>query len=207
MSAFDWIAAGIVILSMLYVTFILTVPEWLRAVRKGEGVSLLPERKGGKRPFWVQVVMLLVGILLCIPLFYYGWVPFLKLSASLRQFLAASGLLIYVLGIGIVLWARSTLGKNWGVSTSQQVKLRKDHELIQSGPYALVRHPMYFGAWVFMLGLLMIYPVWVILILAVSMIASFFLRARREETALAERFGTAWTEYRKRTKSFVPFIY
>lgn len=207
MSAFDWIAAGIVILSMLYVTFILTVPEWLRAVQKGEGVSLLPERKGGKRPFWVQVVMLLVGILLCIPLFYYGWVPFLKLSASLRQFLAASGLLIYVLGIGIVLWARSTLGKNWGVSTSQQVKLRKDHELIQSGPYALVRHPMYFGAWVFMLGLLMIYPVWVILILAVSMIASFFLRARREETALAERFGTAWTEYRKRTKSFVPFIY
>lgn len=207
MSTFDWIAAGIVILSMFYVTFILTVPDWLAAVRKGEAVSLLPERKGGQQPFWVQVAMLVLGIVLCIPLFYYGWVPFLKLSSPIKQFLAASGLLIYIFGICLVLWARRTLGKNWGVSTSRQAKLRVDHELIQSGPYALVRHPMYFGSWVFMLGLLMLYPMWVILILAVSMVAAFFMRARREEAVLAERFGPAWEEYTKQTARFIPFIY
>jgi protein-S-isoprenylcysteine O-methyltransferase Ste14 len=207
MSTFDWIAAGVVILSMCYVTFVLTVPEWLAAVRKGEAVTLLPERKGKKQPFWVQVVMLILGILLCIPLFYYGWVPFLKFSPPVKQFLSASGLLIYILGIGIVLWARRTLGKNWGVSTSRQAKLRDDHELIQSGPYAFVRHPMYFGSWVFILGLLMLYPMWVILMLAVSMLAAFFMRARREEAVLAERFGSVWKEYTKRTTRFIPFIY
>jgi protein-S-isoprenylcysteine O-methyltransferase Ste14 len=70
-----------------------------------------------------------------------------------------------------------------------------------------VRHPIYFGAWVFMLGLLLLYPMWVILILAVSMVASFSMRAQREETVLEERFGKAWVEYRKRTKRIIPFIY
>jgi protein-S-isoprenylcysteine O-methyltransferase len=115
--------------------------------------------------------------------------------------------MIYVLGMGFVLWARHTLGKNWGISTSKQVKLHNDHELIQTGPYAIVRHPIYFGAWVFMLGLLLLYPMWVILILAVSMVASFSMRAGREETALAQRFGDAWVQYKKRTKRIIPFIY
>ena len=75
MSTFDWIAAGIVIISTLYLTFVLTVPAWMAALQKGQAVSLLPERKGGKRPLWIQVAILILGLLLCVPLFYYGWVP------------------------------------------------------------------------------------------------------------------------------------
>ena len=207
MSAFDWIAACIVILSMFYLTFILTVPEWMAALRKGQAVGLLPERKGGKQPLWIQIAILIVGLLLCVPLFYYGWVPLIKLSPAAKQFASVLGLLIFILGISFLLWARHTLGKNWGISTSLQAKLHNDHELIQDGPYALVRHPIYLGAWIFMLGLLLLYPMWVILILAVSMVLSFSMRARREEAVLEQRFGSVWVEYRKRTKRIIPFIY
>jgi protein-S-isoprenylcysteine O-methyltransferase Ste14 len=207
MSTFDWIAACIVIISLLYLTFVLTVPEWMAALRKGQAVSLLPERKGGKRPVWIQVAILILGLLLCVPLFYYGWVRLIQLAPATKQITSVLGLVIYMLGMSFLFWARRTLGKNWGISTSLQAKLHDDHELIQSGPYALVRHPIYFGAWVFMLGLLLLYPMWVILILAISMVASFSMRAQREETVLEERFGNAWVEYRKRTKRIIPFIY
>jgi protein-S-isoprenylcysteine O-methyltransferase Ste14 len=95
----------------------------------------------------------------------------------------------------------------WGLSTSRNVKLLDDHQLVQSGPFAFVRHPMYFGWWVAMFGLLLLYPTWVVLLLLVSSLIAFFGRARREEVALAERFGEAWKEYKKRTRFLIPFIY
>jgi protein-S-isoprenylcysteine O-methyltransferase Ste14 len=207
MSVFNWIAAVIVISSMAYLTFVLTVPEWLDAYKKGKAVSLLPERKGARWPIWAQVAMMLMGLALCFPLFYYLWIPFANLPAYLSQIFAAVGIFIYLSGFGFMLWARRSLGRNWGVSTSLEANLRDEHELIQSGPYAIVRHPMYFGAWVFMLGLLLLYSKWVILVLTISMLASFSMRARREEAALAERFGQTWLEYKKRTKSLIPFLY
>jgi protein-S-isoprenylcysteine O-methyltransferase Ste14 len=207
MSAFDWIAAGIVVISAFYLTFVLTIPQWMTAIRKGQAITFLPERKGRKRPAWMQVAIVLLGLLLCVPLFYYGWVPLVRLSSPLKQILPVIGLIVYLLGMGFLLWARHALGKNWGLSTSFQAKLHDDHELVQTGPYAIVRHPMYFGAWVFMFGLLLLYPTWVMLIFTVSMVASLSMRARREETALAERFGDAWLQYVKRTKHIIPFIY
>jgi len=207
MTVFDWIVAGIVVISMIYVSFVLTTTEWLSAVRKGQAVTLLPARKGGNWPFWAQVALLIVGIALCIPLFYFGWVPLISISTNTARTLDVVGLIVYLAGLVFTLWARRTLGKYWGLSTSQSVKLLDDHQIVQSGPYAFVRHPMYFGAWTFMFGLLLLYPTWTILILLVSMLAAFSGRVRREEIALAERFGDAWAEYRKRTKLIIPFIY
>jgi protein-S-isoprenylcysteine O-methyltransferase Ste14 len=207
MSAFDWIVAGIVVAGVFYVSFVLTVPEWLAAVQKGQAVALLPTRKGGKYPLWAQIILLVVGIALCVPLFYFGWIPVFSISTNIARILDIIGLILYLAGLGVTLWARRTLGKNWGISSSVNVKLFDDHELIQSGPYAFVRHPMYSGAWTFMFGLLLLYPTWAILILFVSMLVSFSGRARKEEIALAERFGSAWVEYKKRTKMIVPFIY
>ena len=207
MATFDWIAAGIVIVSMIYISFALTVVEWLVALRKGQAVSLLPERGGRKYPLWMQIALMVVGLLICIPLFYYGWAPLFKIAGSAKIVLEVIGLIIYLAGFGFTLWARRTLGKNWGLSTSLDVKLFDEHQLIQSGPYAFVRHPMYFGAWTFMFGLLLLYPTWTILILLASMLTAFFGRARREETALAERFGDSWVEYKQRTWFIIPLIY
>jgi protein-S-isoprenylcysteine O-methyltransferase Ste14 len=207
MAIFDWIAAVIVILTLFYLSFVLTLAEWLVALRKGQAVTLLPERKGGTWPLWSQVGIVFLGMLLCVPLFYYLWIPIITLSASTEHILDVFGLIIYLAGCAFVLWARRTLGKMWGLSTSQNVKLLDGHQLIQSGAYAVVRNPMYFGWWAAMFGLLLLYPTWMILLLLVSSVMAFFGRARREEAALAERFGEAWTEYKKHTKFLIPFIY
>ncbi len=207
MSIFDWIVAAIVIVSLTYISFVLTVADWLAALRKGEAVSLLPERGGHKWPLWTQIVMMVLGLAICVPLFYYGWIPLFAAAIEIAILLDVVGLILYLAGFSFVLWARRTLGKYWGISTSQQVKLLDDHQLIQSGPYAFVRHPMYFGWWVAMFGLTLIYPVWAVFLLFIFSVISFAGRARREESALAERFGEQWIEYRKHTKFIFPFLF
>jgi protein-S-isoprenylcysteine O-methyltransferase len=207
MAIFNWIVAAVVIVTLIYVSFVLTLADWLAALRKGEAVTLLPERGGRKWPMWTQVVIIVIGMAICVPLFYYGWVPLFHVPPNATLALGAIGLILYLAGLVFVLWARRTLGKNWGLSTSQQVKLLDDHQLIQSGPYAFVRHPMYFGWWVAMLGLTLLYPVWAVFLLFFFSLISFAGRARREESVLAERFGTLWLEHKKRTKFLIPFIY
>jgi protein-S-isoprenylcysteine O-methyltransferase Ste14 len=207
MTTFNWIAAAIVIISMIYISFALTVADWLIALRKGQAVSLLPERAGRKWPLWMQIALMVVGLLICVPLFYYGWVPLFNIPDNMGIILKVVGLIVYLTGLGFTLWARRTLGKYWGLSTSMDVKLLDKHQLIQSGPYAFVRHPMYFGWWVAMLGLTLLYPVWALFILFVSSLISFIGRARREEAALAERFGDIWVEYKQRTRFIIPLIY
>lgn len=207
LSAFDWIVASIVVVSLIYISFVLTLADWFAALRKGQAVTLLPERRGGAWPLWTQMAMIVLGLALCLPLFYYGWVPLIVLSTTTSRILDLLGLVIYLAGLAFTLWARRTLGKYWGLSTSRNVKLLDDHQLIQSGPYAFIRHPMYFGWWVSMLGLTMLYPVWAVFLLFLFSLISFIGRARREDAALAERFGNVWEEYRKRTKSIIPLIY
>ncbi len=207
MTTFDWIAAVIVIVSLFYISFVLTARDWLIALRKGQAVPLLPERGGRHSPFWAQVAMIVLGLAICVPLFTYGWIPLFSLSSSAKFIVGMVGLIMYLAGLVFVLWARRTLGKFWGISTNLQVKLLDDHQLVQSGPYAFVRHPMYFGWWTAMFGLTLLYPVWVVLLLFVLSVISFAGRAGREEAALAERFGEEWVKYRKRTKSLIPYIY
>ncbi len=207
MNIFDWIILGMVAATMIYVSFVLTLTDWFAALRRGEAVTLLPERGGRKWPMWTQAAMVIFGLVLCVPLFYFGWIPLFKVSSQAKPILETFGLVIYLSGLAFVLWARRTLGKYWGISTSQTVKLLDDHQLVQTGPYAFVRHPMYFGWWVCMLGLTMIYPVWAMFLLFIFSVISFAGRARREESVLQEKFENIWAEYKKRTKLIIPFIY
>ncbi len=207
MAAFEWFAAGLVIVTLVYVSFVLTLRDWLIALGRGEAVTLLPERGGRRWPVWTQVLVTVIGLLLCVPFFYYLWIPLIMIPSALDRALGVAGLILYLLGLGLVLWARRTLGRNWGISTSAQVKLLKEHVLVQDGPYASIRHPMYLGWWICMLGLVLLYPVWAVFLLFIFSLISFFNRARREEGVLAQRFGEAWAEYSRRTKSLIPGIY
>ena len=111
MTALDWITAAIVIGSMFYLTFVLTVPQWMASLHKGEGVSLLPERAGQKRPIWIQIAMMLFGVAISIPLFYYLWTPLFDIPKTSSQILGVIGLIIYIAGFGFMMWARRTLGR------------------------------------------------------------------------------------------------
>jgi len=207
MTPFDWLAAIIVVTSFIYLSFVLTLKEWFEGLRKGQAVTLLPARSGRDMPIWANLALVLVGLGLAGLMLYYLWIPFIQVSTTASVVLGVAGLVVYLVGLWFVLWARRTLGRNWGLSTSRQVKLLDDHVLIQDGPFAWVRHPMYFGWLMCMLGLTLLYPVWMILVLLISCLVAFPARAHREESALAERFGEQWNTYAARTRFMIPFVY
>jgi protein-S-isoprenylcysteine O-methyltransferase Ste14 len=175
-------------------------------VRRGEAVTLLPQR-GRQWPVWTQAAITIAGLAVAIPFFYFLWIPVAEIPDSTANIIAIVGLAFYCLGMTLLLAARHTLGHYWGISTSAQVKLLKDHRLIQAGPYAYVRHPIYAGAWLLFFGLILLYPVWAMLLMLLFSMISFANRARREEAVLSERFGQEWTEYKSRTKFMIPFIW
>ena len=207
MTLFDWIAAAVVITTITYVSFVQTVGGWISAMRKGQAVSLFPERGGRKWPQWVQIAFVILGLVIFIWLAYLFWIPLLPFAPTKPRVLDGIGLALYLVGLGFVEWARRTLGKYWGLSTSRQVKLLDDHQLVQTGPYAFVRHPMYSGWWAAMLGLTLLYPVWAVFLMFLSTLIAFFGRARQEEAALADRFGDEWVEYKRHTKMIIPFVF
>jgi protein-S-isoprenylcysteine O-methyltransferase Ste14 len=134
------------------------------------------------------------------------WKPLpLDLSPGLQLVLLIIGSLVYFPGIAFLLWARLVLGKMYFVSTSFGAQLYADHKLITSGPFAIVRHPMYLGLVAAALGSLMLYQTWTTL--AFALFAPFVLRrARREEAALAAEFGEQWQEYCRRVPAFIPHL-
>lgn len=207
MSGLDWIIAGFVLITLVYVSFALTLRDWLRGLARGEAVTLLPERRGRKWPLWTQVLMIVFGLALCVPFFYYLWIPLFAVGGSVATALKLVGVFLYTVGLAVILWARRNLGRNWGISTSRNVKLLDDHQLVQTGPYARVRHPMYSGWWLSMLGLDLIYPVWAVFLMLLFSLISFSNRARREEQALSARFGQTWMEYQGRTWRLIPWIF
>ena len=110
---------------------------------------------------------------------------------------------ICVCGLAFTLWARLTLGKNW----SARVTLKADHELIQSGPYALVRHPIYTGLFAMALGSTLLIGRVGALVGYIFFIAGFVLKAGSEEALMMQQFPEQYAAYRRRAKRVVPFIY
>jgi protein-S-isoprenylcysteine O-methyltransferase Ste14 len=206
--AFGWIVNAVVIVGVAYLAFAMALAGWIAGLRRGEAVTLLPARGDGAGTLAAQLGLVLVSLVICAVLFYVLWIPLpFAVSPDTVLVLAVGGLAIFVAGTLFIVWARCTLGRMWGISTSREVKLLPDHQLISGGPYALVRHPMYFGWWTALLGTLLIYRTWILVLLLAMSLIVFYRRARLEETTLAERFGAEWQAYVKRTKFLVPFIY
>ena len=135
---------------------------------------------------------------------YWGWKPLpLTFSSSMQVMMLIVGALLYFPGMLFLLWARLTLGKNYFVSTGFGAQLFKGHQLITSGPYAIVRHPMYVGLILAALGSLLIYFTWTT-VYFVCFAPLMFVRARREETALSAEFDEQWQEYCRRVHMFLP---
>jgi protein-S-isoprenylcysteine O-methyltransferase Ste14 len=208
LDTFNWIVNAVVIVGVAYLAFAMALAGWIAGLRRGQAVTLLPARGGGAGSLAAQLGLVLVSLVVCAVLFYVLWIPLpLAVSPDTALVLAAGGLAIFVAGTLFILWARRTLGRMWGISTSRQVKLLPDHQLISGGPYALVRHPMYFGWWTALLGTLLIYRTWILVLLMAMSLVVFYRRARLEEATLGARFGAKWQAYVKRTKFLVPFIY
>jgi protein-S-isoprenylcysteine O-methyltransferase Ste14 len=112
------------------------------------------------------------------------------------------GLVITSAGLLFSVQARRHLGENW----SQSVTLKEDHELITSGPYALVRHPIYTGLLAGFLGSAIARGEWRGLIACGLVFLALWRKLRLEEKWLREQFGKPYEAYCQRVAALVPHI-
>jgi protein-S-isoprenylcysteine O-methyltransferase Ste14 len=135
---------------------------------------------------------------------YLTWRPLpLTLSPSQGTAALAIGALLYFPGMAFVLWGRLALGDMYFVSTGFGAQLFAGHRLVTGGPFAIVRHPMYFGIALAVIGGIFLYQTWTMVLLLV-MPLGLARRARVEEQALALELGAQWQEYCQRVPTFFP---
>ena len=115
--------------------------------------------------------------------------------------LGATGAVVFAAGIALAVWARLHLGSNWGMPMTQ----RAEPELVTSGPYRFVRHPIYTGLLIAMLGTALVDNLLGLIVVAV-MIPYFYYCGTVEERNLTVTFPQAYPEYRSRTKMIIPFV-
>ncbi len=114
---------------------------------------------------------------------------------------ATIGVIVCAAGVALAIWARVQLGRNWGMPMS----LREEPELVTSGPYAYVRHPIYSGLLLAMLGsAIALNPNW--LAIFAASVLYFLFAARVEEGHMTQRFPDVYPEYQRRTKMLIPFL-
>jgi protein-S-isoprenylcysteine O-methyltransferase Ste14 len=146
----------------------------------------------------------LSSLAFCLVFTHYfrsGWRawPFLPNS----NFGGMGGLSLVLLGIAFSIWARLQLGGNW----SSAVTVKEGHTLILRGPYALVRHPIYAGLLLAMLGVALIVGEVRGLLGVGVLFLSLWLKSRMEERFMLEQFGANYSSYQQHVKALIPYVF
>jgi len=192
-------AGSVVLLGVIIVS-------WLLSYRIPKATPVDPGRKIFALPPGVQIGGGFIAIVLFAVFGYALWIPLpFSVSSGVSLALRAVGVVLFLAGLILVLWARRALSTMYGVSTTTAVQLQAQHRLVQHGPYAFIRHPMYLGYWLVLLGATSTYRTWAPLVFLV-MLLPLYWRAQREEIALAAAFGAEWEAYAARTKFIIPFV-
>lgn len=136
------------------------------------------------------------------------WAPRASMGVLSQRFLPLTawpfwvGSFLTACGLLFTVWARLHLGKNW----SGTVTIKHGHELITSGPYALVRHPIYTGLLLALLASALALGEWRGLLAFALAGGAFWLKLRLEERWMRRQFGDAYLEYARRVAAVVPFV-
>ena len=149
---------------------------------------------------WTRFAGIRLGIVLIVLLLLR--VKGFKTHATTSDpWLEGIGLAVYLAGLALAVWARVYIGRNWGMPMTQKV----DPELVTTGPYRRVRHPIYSGIILAMIGTAIAVSLyWLV---AVVVLGGYFIySATVEERYLAERFPDSYPEYKRSTKMLIPFI-
>ena len=116
------------------------------------------------------------------------------------DWIATVGIALTFAGVGLSIWARIILGRNWSGKVTRKV----DHQLIRSGPYAFVRHPIYSGLLLAAIGTATVVGEWRAVLGIALILASESIKARREEQFMSAEFGDSYEEYRRGTWFLIP---
>jgi protein-S-isoprenylcysteine O-methyltransferase Ste14 len=159
-------------------------------------------KHSSKARFWYLLILALAAYLI-----FGRHVDFPYLNVSLFRVnvtVAVMGLAVTSIGIVFAIWARRlTLGSNW----SGAVTIKHDHKLVQSGPYRIVRHPIYTGLLIAFTGSALQYGYLRSFLGVLIAGFGFWLKSLIEEQFMAQRFGDQYLVYRQKFHALVPFIF
>jgi protein-S-isoprenylcysteine O-methyltransferase Ste14 len=150
----------------------------------------------------------LVRLISIVGAFALLWLPSVPLPLVNERFLPR-GVLYFWIGAAVTaggllfsVWARGYLGRNW----SQAVTVKKGHELICSGPYALVRHPIYTGFLLGFVGTVLARGEWRGLTAVALIFGVLWQKLKLEETWMRVQFGEPYEAYSRKVAALVPYI-
>ncbi len=119
------------------------------------------------------------------------------------EMIAWAGAILCIAGLGFCIWARLTLGRNW----SGTVTLKEGHELIERGPYRLVRHPIYTGLLAMSLATAIVAGHVAGIAGLVLVFVSFSIKLGNEEEIMLKQFPEEYAAYQGRVKRLIPFVF
>ena len=117
--------------------------------------------------------------------------------------IAWAGIALTWVGTAFAIWARYCIGEYW----SARVTLKEGHQLIRSGPYAYVRHPIYTGMLLGCIGAALVVGEWRGIVAVVLLLAAHSRKALREESLLTQEFGEEYAAYRRSTGFLFPHLW
>jgi protein-S-isoprenylcysteine O-methyltransferase len=150
----------------------------------------------------LRVLWLIIMASVAAGIYVAGYWPAAALPHG-RMF-AFAGVVLFFAGLLLRWWAIITLGRFFTVD----VTIEKDHELVEQGPFRIVRHPSYTGVLLAFVGFALSLRNWAaLLVILLPIGAAFIHRMNVEEDALSRALGRRYADYMKRTKRLVPFVY
>ncbi len=173
---------------------VLTV-YWTAAARKAASATRAESRESRRLHTSLLYASLL---LLFVP------VPGLRARfVPLRHAIVATGFMVQTASFLLAMWARKYLGRNWSGAISANV----DHTLIRTGPYRLVRHPIYSGLIGMYVGTALVSGELHALIAVVMVVTAYWRKIKMEERHLLTLFGAEYDDYRRRSWALIPGLY
>lgn len=182
--------------NLILALWVIWLLYWVIAARGNKPVRQR-EAPATRIAFLAQLILTAV---LLAPLPWRGWLWVQLVGGGWTRYWIAVALV--VIGLLVCIWARRTLGGNW----SGSVTVKEGHELVQNGPYRLVRHPIYTGVLLMILGSglaagrvhgLLAFPI---------ALSALWLKSRVEERWMLAEFKERYTAYRGRSRALIPFV-
>jgi protein-S-isoprenylcysteine O-methyltransferase Ste14 len=171
---------------------------------KLSGGRLMPDEKAtareGGRGFLFFRMVLFIALLVFLGMYIAGmaWIGIFRFG--LPDWLRWAGFALGLLSVAFMTWTQVTLDTQW----SAQLQLRQDHQLITSGPYASMRHPLYTSVLGWGVSLSLLTANWIFVAVSVLAVGGLLYRIPKEEQMMLEAFGDAYRSYQQRTGRYFP---
>ena len=162
------------------------------------------KRTQRREPLGARLAYLLTAVIGVLLIAWHGlpWAPLMNLRLWPRSALTYwSGLALLVAGLAFAAWARVHLGRNW----SGTVTIKEDHELIRSGPYAYVRHPIYTGILTAVIGTAVCSATLRTALGLAIITAALIVKSRTEERFMRKAFPGQYEKYCEEVPALIPF--